>query len=206
MKPSSSEVLAANVAYYDAHAQEFAARTLNLDMGHLYAPFLASLPPGGSILDAGCGSGRDALHFSRLGYRVSAFDASPEMVRRARALTGLPVEVQTFQDLNAKEEFDGIWACASLLHVPPKDLPGVLSRLAGALKPGGTLFASVKTGQGVEKRGGRYFTLHARETLLPLIEAAGLQVTRVWTTLSVQPKPEPEEWLNVLGRAAPRLF
>ena len=91
--------------------------------------FLIHVPAGGDILDAGCGSGRDALAFHRAGYRVTAFDASPEMCRMARQYTDLPVIQMTFQEMTWRSAFDGIWACASLLHVPQVELPDVLGTL-----------------------------------------------------------------------------
>jgi 2-polyprenyl-3-methyl-5-hydroxy-6-metoxy-1,4-benzoquinol methylase len=76
--------------------------------------------PGGRILDAGCGPGRDALAFAERGYELIAFDASTAMVRVARERVGsrIVVHLMRFEDLNGQSEFDGIWACASLLHVP----------------------------------------------------------------------------------------
>src|SRR4029079_479759 len=107
-----------NQAFYRANAQSFFERTAYLEGGEMYAPFLARLPVGAQILDAGCGSGRDTKAFAERGYAVTAFDATPEMAELARAFSGQPERVLRFQEMNYQEEFGGIWACASLLHVP----------------------------------------------------------------------------------------
>lgn len=147
-----------SIAYYEDQAQVFFDETVAVDMAPLHARFLAGIPPGGHLLDAGCGSGRDALAFRRLGYRVCAFEASPALARLASDHCGLPVEVQRFQDIEWEDQFDGIWACASLLHVPMAELPEVMGRLTRALVPGGLLYVSFKYGSGERLHGGRRFT------------------------------------------------
>ncbi len=140
------------------------------------------------ILDAGCGSGRDAKAFLERGYTVSAFDASPVLARLATVHTGLP-------------RFDGIWACASLLHVPLADLPDVFQRLDRALKPGGVLYASWKSGQGERQDGDRRFTDLDEAHLDVLLRAARCFTTlEVWTTVDSRPARAHERWLNALLR------
>ena len=80
--------------------------------------FLACLPAGAAILDFGCGSGRDAKAFLELGFSVEASDGSEELCRRASELTGIPVKRMLFSELSAADRYDGIWACASILHLP----------------------------------------------------------------------------------------
>src|SRR6516225_8744251 len=89
------------------------ANTLPVDMSDLYAPFLREIPPGGRILDAGCGSGRDSRAFTRLGYEVVSIDASRQMVLAASKLTGQAAILKRFDEIEFEAEFDGIWACAS---------------------------------------------------------------------------------------------
>ena len=135
-----------STAYYDTHAEAFVAGSIDADMGALHARFLRHVPAGGEVLDAGCGSGRDSLAFLKAGYRVTALDGSVEMVRRATALTGLAVEHKRFADFVDPDRFDGIWACASLLHVPMRELVATVAQMARALKLGGVFFLSFKTG------------------------------------------------------------
>lgn len=104
--------------YYTTHATEFYASTVEVDMAPLHRRFLARLPAGAAVLDAGCGSGRDARAFAGQGCRVSAFDASPELAALASRHCGFEVAVRRFEDVDEVACFDGIWCCASLLHVP----------------------------------------------------------------------------------------
>ena len=118
-----------SVEFYESNADSFIAQTADVDMAALYQRFCKHLPPGASVLDAGCGSGRDALAFFNMGYDVVAFDASPKMVDAASKRAGVPVYQMTFEDMKFDRTFDGIWACASLLHVPRAHLSDVLGIL-----------------------------------------------------------------------------
>ncbi|EGV29635.1 Methyltransferase type 12 [Thiorhodococcus drewsii AZ1] len=188
-------------SYYDQHAQAFVDDTLTVDMTPLYSRFLPLLPPTGHILDAGCGSGRDAHAFRDLGYQVSACDASPTLAHLASVHCGLPVQVMRFQEITWQERFDGIWACASLLHVPQAELTDALSRLSAALKPAGLLYASFKYGQGEREHRGRRFTDLDEPGLAELLRQVGnLVELETWTTGDLRPGREAERWLNTLLR------
>jgi SAM-dependent methyltransferase len=193
------------VAYYENRAETYFAETVAVDMAPLYARYLAYVPPGGHILDAGCGSGRDALAFRRLGYSVTAFEASSALAGLASAHCGLPVEVRRFQEDDWQERFDGIWACASLLHVPMAELPEVLRRLGRALKPDGVLYASFKFGAGERAHGGRRFTDLDEAGLAALVEAVtAIAVRKTWVTGDRREGREAERWLNaIVGRGSP---
>lgn len=197
--PPSDEVVRANAAYYDEHAEAFVTSTADLDMAHVQAAFLERVPPGGRILDAGCGSGRDSLRFLRLGFAVDAFDASERMVQEASGRTGLNVRHLTFQELDADAEYDGIWACASLVHVPRAELRAVLALLRRALKPGGVLFASFKHGRDEAWRHGRFFSdldeIALREEVA---QVPGVEVAALNMTADVRPGRADEQWLNAL--------
>jgi 2-polyprenyl-3-methyl-5-hydroxy-6-metoxy-1,4-benzoquinol methylase len=189
-----------NRDYYDETAGEFFERTRGLDMEQHYLPFLSLLEPGARILDAGCGSGRDMKAFSKRGYRVAGMDASEAMVRLAREHTNEQVHHLAFQEVTWEEEFDGIWACASLLHVARRQLPEVLERLGRALRPGGVLFMSYKHGQGEHSRNGRRFTDLDEPLLRELLrDAPGLTLKQSWQSRNVQRKPVAEVWLNAIA-------
>lgn len=147
-----------NEDYYRQNAQRLFTDTASVDMSALYPPFTDCLPPGARILDAGCGSGRDVKAFSEMGFAVEAFDASAELVALARQLSGKPVMQMRFQDVDTVEKYDGIWCCASLLHVSEAELPDVMIKLAIALKPGGVGYLSFKHGRGEREKNGRRFT------------------------------------------------
>lgn len=190
--------------YYQENADSFVQGTLSADMSDLRSRFLRLLPPGGRILDLGCGSGRDSRAFLDLGYAVDAADGSPEMCRLARELTGQPVRQMLFGELDAREEYDGIWACASILHLPRQQLPDVLGRIARALKPGGVLYTSFKHGGFEGIRGGRYFTDLTLEAFTDLLGAIpDLLITGSWITGDVRPGRENERWLNLLLKKVP---
>ncbi len=188
-----------SIDYYRKHAEDFYRDTVDADMQALYAPFLACIPSGGRILDAGCGSGRDSLAFLHRGYRVQAFDAAPEMAGLAAQLLDRPVPALRFDQVNWHAEFDGIWACASLLHRPWADLPATLSRLATALEPGGVMYASFKHGTGERCYRGRHFTDLDEHRLQQLLrEIPELRLQHAWVTVDCRPDRPNQEWLNVL--------
>jgi SAM-dependent methyltransferase len=198
INPSSA--LRANRRFYRENANEFCQNTGSLDVSHLYEPFLAQLPPGARLLDAGCGSGRDSAVFQQLGFEVVAIDASPEMVAAARS-RGVRAQKMLLQDIEFDGEFDGIWACASLLHVPRVEMPAVLVRHARALRPGGLMYISIKEGEG-ERVGadGRFFSYFGLKEFTDLLrDARHLDVVRSWRTDDVMSN-QTRSWLNFLVR------
>lgn len=110
-----------NIDYYNNNADAFFKSTVNTDMSLWRDKFESYLPANSTILDAGCGSGRDSLAFKQHGHSVVAFDASSEMCRMASDLIGQQVLQMRFDEMEFVDEFDGVWACASLLHVPNED-------------------------------------------------------------------------------------
>ncbi|HYN78064.1 MAG TPA: class I SAM-dependent methyltransferase [Lamprocystis sp. (in: g-proteobacteria)] len=150
-------------------------------------------------MDAGCGSGRDARAFLAQRYAVTACKPSLALATLASADCGLPVTVRRFQEIDWLGQFDGIWACASLLQVPRAELPAVLRRLAAAPKPGGVLYASFKYGQGEREVGDRHFTDMDEAGLAALRRAApGFTELETWITADRRPGREDERWLNTL--------
>ena len=188
-----------SLGYYTHHAEAYAQATRAVDIAPLYARFLPHVPAGGLILDAGCGSGRDALAFLQQGYAVEAFDASPELAQLATQHAGIPVKVMRFQDLDDNGRFDAIWACASLLHVPEREQPDAWRRLWRSLKPGGVVYASYKLGPAERvDEAGRAFT-DADETRLSewLNPLDGIARLETWLTTDQRPG-QMQTWLNAL--------
>lgn len=184
------------IEYYNQNAETFVKETLHADMNENRKRFLKYVRPGGRILDAGCGSGRDALAFRQAGYQVDAFDASREICRLASENLGFSVRCLRFQDLEGEAEYDGIWACASLLHVPGEELPDVIQRLKKLLKPDGILYASFKKGEGDRTKGGRYFQDMTEEKMTDLFETAGLTVLESYESADVREDRKEEKWVN----------
>lgn len=188
-----------NIKYYDDNAASFIAGTQNVDMSLWRDKFESYISAGGSILDAGCGSGRDSRAFLQQGYKVTAFDASSEMCRATAELTGLDVKQMKFQDVAYSAEFDGIWACASLLHVSYDELPDVMKRLMRALKPGGTIYVSFKYGEGTMTKGDRTFSNFTELTVKEMLENAGLEVIEYGISGDVRDGRSDEKWINVIA-------
>ena len=192
--------------YYNQNAQSFSDSTLHVDMSALYAEFLPLIPKHGHILDAGCGSARDAMYFKQQGFTVSAFDASPELAKLASNYLQQAVEVKSFQQLNCTNKYNGIWCCASLLHVPKVELPQVFLKLQNALKPNGVLYVSFKYGTQERVHNGREFTDLNEDGLTALItHHTELKTLKQWQTVDQRPERESEVWLNALIKAAPTL-
>jgi SAM-dependent methyltransferase len=186
--------------YYDTNAQAFIDRTIIAMIDHIYERFVPHLPDGGMVLDAGCGSGRDSKRFLEMGYQVTAFDMSSEMVKHAASLTGLDVRQMTFDQVAWKDRFDGVWACASLLHVPKAEITAAIERLLAALKPGGVLFCSFKKGEGEGVYRGRFFNYYTEETLCELLDILpGTALIDLWTTDQVVPDRRIT-WVNGVVR------
>jgi len=110
--------------------------------------FLVLLPPGGSILELGCGAGNHSEEMLAAGFSVRATDGSPEMAEIASRRLGKPVDAMQFDQLDEHEAYDGVWASACLLHVPRDELSGILRRIHRALKREGLFYASFKIGEG----------------------------------------------------------
>ncbi|WP_412500308.1 class I SAM-dependent methyltransferase [Shewanella chilikensis] len=186
------------IDFYQNKADSFFADTVDVDMSALYSKFLSRLPSGTTILDAGCGSGRDSKAFKSLGYEVTAIDASSEMVRRAAEHSGVDVRQSTFDEVTEIEAFDGIWACASLLHVPFEQLPDSMIALRNALKAGGIWYLSFKYGSGDREKDGRHFTDMNEERFKRLLDTVGgLEVLESWVTVDARPDRN-EQWLNLV--------
>ncbi|WP_180180951.1 bifunctional 2-polyprenyl-6-hydroxyphenol methylase/3-demethylubiquinol 3-O-methyltransferase UbiG [Acinetobacter sp. YH01021] len=186
------------IDYYNKHAEEFTASTFEVDMESLYQPFLAELPEGARILDVGCGSGRDTLAFKKKGYQVDAIDYSEELVKKASRLTGIPIKLKSFYEVDDYEAYDGIWACASLLHCERTRLKEVIGKLLSALKPNGVIYMSFKYGNGDREKDGRQFTdlneVQVKELLNQWDDVSQL---KQWITIDQRPN-RSEKWLNIL--------
>ena len=190
------------IRYYDDHAEAFVRDTANADMSECRERFLHCLKPGQKILDAGCGSGRDAAAFLKAGYDVDAFDASAAICKIASKKTGINVRQQHFEDLEGDSQYDGIWACASLIHVRPENLPDVLNRLRKLLKPNGFLYVSFKYGTGEREKDGRYFLDLTEEACRNFLAEAGFSIRELFVTQDVRSLRSHEKWVNAIASPA----
>lgn len=185
--------------YYNVNATKFLEDTVGANMDTLYKEFRERLPQKAVILDAGCGSGRDSLYFKKLGHFIVAIDASQEMCQFAGEYIGQSVLLCRFQEMHFKVLFDGIWACASLLHVPSYEIVGVLQRFNWYLKDNGVMYASFKYGDFEGEREGRYYLDLTEETATKFFTEAGFDIEKMWITNDARTNHVDEKWLNVLA-------
>jgi SAM-dependent methyltransferase len=144
--------------------------------------FLAELPPGGRILELGCGAGYQAEAMLAAGFDVEATDGSPELAAEASRRLGRPVATMLFHELDAVDAYDGVWAYACLLHVPRDDLAGVLRLVWRALRPGGLFYASFKSGEGEGRdKLARYYNYPSESWLRDRYAEAG-----AWDALAIE--------------------
>lgn len=188
--------------YYNKNAELYFEQTVTGNFEENYNEFLNEIPSNSYILDFGCGSGRDSKYFIQKGYKVKSIDGSLEMCKLASRFIGQDVKCMNFEELNDKNIYDGIWACASILHVPKEELPRVLSKMLTALKNGGTIYISVKKGEGYKIEDGKYYNFITRKELENIIcnLNENAKIIKYFETFSSTKRPEKVVWSNYLIR------
>ena len=187
--------------YYDQNALSFSESTLHVDFTETQQAFLNCLPSHAQILDFGCGAGRDARYFLEQGCKVTAVDGSEALCKIASEYTGIPVKQMLFQDLDEIEKYDGIWACASILHLKKTELSNVLVKMKKALKQQGIIYTSFKYGDYEGMRNGRYFTDFTEESFINFMEDVDeIVIEKTWVTGDVRAGRGDERWLNLILR------
>ena len=190
--------------YYENNATVFANATVNIDFSDMQDVFLSELKDGASILDFGCGSGRDTRYFLEKGYKVTAVDGSAKMCQIAEENTGIHVVHMDFNDFDEIDKYDGIWACSSILHLPGAELKKVLEAMEKALHNGGIIYTSFKYGDFSGMRKGRFFSDFTDKSFRGFIsDLRRLEVERTWITNDMRPDRD-EKWLNVFLRTTRR--
>jgi SAM-dependent methyltransferase len=147
----------ATLTFYGQETPAYVAKS-KAGASRWLADFMHALPTGAHILELGCGAGRDAEALLAQGFEVDATDGAPTMTAEAEQRLGRPARIMRFDELSAVDAYDGIWANASLLHVPRAALSGILALVLRALRPGGLHFASYKAGRSAGRDAlGRYY-------------------------------------------------
>lgn len=189
--------------FYADHAAAYALHRTRPSGGQLDA-FLAALSKGARVLELGCGNGMDAAYMLAQGFDVDATDGTPALVAEAQKRIGGAARLMLFDDLEAQASYDGVWACACLLHVEAASLPDILARVRRALRPGGIFVASFKGGAGEGRdQLGRYYNYPSAEALDAAYRAAG------WTDITLKSKMGsgydalPTEWFWISARREP---
>jgi ubiquinone/menaquinone biosynthesis C-methylase UbiE len=192
-----------NNATYDQIAADYAAQVGRNDaLAESRRRFAARLVVGARVLDVGCGPAHDTAGLRDLGLRAIGFDRSRGMLAQARPHQ-LPLLLGDMRQLPLRAgALDGLWVCASFLHIPKPDAPVVLRELRRVLQPGGVLFISIKRGQGqrwiVHGSGGqRFFVFYQEDELDTLLTAAGFTVRESWLDADHLGRPEP--WIARLA-------
>ena len=187
-----------SVNFYNENAENFFSQTVRADMGLLYEKFLSKLPTTkGKILDLGCGSGRDSKHFKELGFEVVALDLSEELAKKASEYIGQKVIVQDMRDLEFEDEFIGVWACASILHLPVEDIEIVFKKVFKSLKKDGIFYLSFKYGEKDYIKDGREFTCFTEEKFIKCFPEYRDNIIDIFQTSDVRVGREEEKWFNI---------
>lgn len=187
--------------YYNKYAKDFVENTLNADMKEIYNKFEVYLNQGHKMLDLGCGSGRDSLYFIKKGYDVVAADYAEELIKIATELLNKEVIHMDMRNLDFNEEFNAIWACASILHINRDDIEKVIRNCEKSLKDKGIFYLSFKYGDKEEVRKGRYFNYYNENSFQCLVDKfPNLKIIETWKTVDVREGREDEFWLNVIIR------
>lgn len=188
-----------SISYYDKHRDQFIDSTLLADMTFHYEKFLTYIQHGSRILDAGCGTGRDAKAFLNRGFDVFAFDGSKEMTIFASMYTGLKVEHEDFLSYSSNHVFDGIWACASLLHIDYNKQLDVLRKYHGILQEHGVFYLSFKYGNGMFEKEGRQFYCHHEESIKELVLSSNrYRILEMYVTYDVREEHKDDKWISVI--------
>jgi SAM-dependent methyltransferase len=194
---NSDKSLKSTIAFYENNATEYFKSSSTVEMTHLYPSLLDRLPIGTKILDAGCGSGRDAKYFKDNGYIVSAFDASLSLSILASEYSGVEVKNHTFETIQYIDEFDAVWACASLLHLSPEEVTKALRNLTKACKDRALMYISLKAIT-TKSSDGRHFYCYKMEDIDDVFSAEPfLSVIRYWYTDDSLNRASTK-WLNLL--------
>ncbi|MBS1118487.1 MAG: S-adenosyl-L-methionine-dependent methyltransferase [Deltaproteobacteria bacterium] len=202
-KADLDDLTARTIAHYDNSARAFRDGTLDHDVSQNHAALLGAIeaPPPFTLLDFGCGPGRDLAYFRSLGHEAIGLDGAPAFVEMARE-TGCEVWLQDFLGLALpRMRFHGVFANASLFHVPRQELPRVLHELQQTLLPRGVLFCSNPRGEDREGwSGARYGAFHSLETWRALVTAAGFEEVEHYYRPAGLPRAE-QPWLASVWRA-----
>jgi len=189
-----------NADYYNKNVQKYKDKTENLDLHEFYNMFLKYVPLGGKILDAGGGPGRDLHYFLTNGYDTHYFDASEAMVKEAQRRNGSKNVVQdTFHNYDGDKDFDGIWAMASMLHVPYDEISTAVTNMVSHLKKDGVMYISFKHGSDTSTRvfSQRTFTDMNIEEFTNLVKGTGARILE--SNLSSDAKIDTDyQWLNLI--------
>ena len=199
---NSTNGASSTIEYYNHNAEAYFESTSQVSFDEIYEKFLDYVPAGGRIMDLGCGSGRDVKWFREHGYEAYGLDASEELVSKATSEYDIPVSCGLIEEWVADEPFDGIWCCASLMHLGDEELEQFFMNLEHNLKPGGAVFISVKSGveTGCDEAG-RYFRNFTEEDITGFARKnENLKIVELWYTEDKLAR-DSFRWMNVIMKS-----
>lgn len=188
------------IDYYNRIADSYYWTTVGIDMSKLRNAFAAYLPAESRVIDLGCGSGRDVMAFSDMGHEASGLDASKELVELAKERLEVKASVGDMVTWRASEPYDGIWCCASLIHLNEEEKKRFFGNLQYNLKPGGVIYISVKEGieTGTDEEG-VYTSNCTADELKSFLDGAGCEILETVVTEDAMGRPGVK-WLNVIAK------
>lgn len=188
-----------SIEYYNKNAKQYIDNTFKIEMKELYFPFERYLNPQAKVLDLGSGTGRDSIYFQNQGYDVYAVDASIELVNFAKQYLGNRAINATFQGFVPKDNFDGIWACASLLHLEDDELIKIIKKYIDYLNKDGIFYISFKKRNKSYTKDGRYFNCFSKSRFQKFIkEISNLKNIEMFYSNDQRKERNQEVWLNVI--------
>ena len=189
--------------FYTREAAAYADYASQEKRSPLLSRFAETLPPGGDVLDFGCGSGWAANRFADLGFNAAGFDGSDGLAQEARQRYGIDVTVGRFEEFDANAAYDGIWASFCLLHDSRAAMPGHLSRLHAALRAGGGIYIGLKEGEGESRDSlGRLYTYFSQPEMRGYLKDAGFTGVAMETETSTGYDGVPVSSLHIFARRA----
>lgn len=184
--------------YYTKHASSYIAEVESYDLSNVYPLFLKYLKANASLLDLGAGSGRDSRYFSNLGYTVTSLDANETFIKYMQAHQTNRVIHSTMEEYTTDEMFDGIWACASLLHIKKKNIKTIIEKYVALLKPSGVFYMCFKEGEHERMSGIRFYNDYTMETLGSLLKSIDhTKVLHLFKTIE-EKENENQVWINAI--------
>jgi cyclopropane fatty-acyl-phospholipid synthase-like methyltransferase len=190
-----------NIKYYNDNANTFIEGSKDANMRQLYSIFERHVKPKGTILDLGCGSGRDSLHFIKNNCTVTSLDGSIEMVNFCRRISYNEIIHSTFEEYEPQKKFDGIWACASLLHVDKESINSVISKYINCLNVNGVFFMSFKDREEDFIKDDRVFTCFNKSGLIKCLNNfENIEIVEFIETLDVRDNRDEQKWISAIIR------
>lgn len=187
------------IDYYNKNAEYYFNHTKDVDMQNIYIEFEKRIKQGAYILDVGCGSGRDSKYFLQNGYKVDAIDGSEGLCKLASEYLGINVECKRFNEIKICNQYDAIWACASLLHISMEELKCVYFNLFDGLKSNGIFYSSFKYGNNEEEVDGKFYNNMNEDKIGKLLSNSdSIKEITIFYNYEKRSETFTQKWINLI--------